>query len=408
MKSLRRPLFTALLLLLLVSACASEPSEEQQASSPPLDTDIPASPTVAEATLINTAPASTEAAVEVEAGSILIALSDHKPMVFIPAGSFLMGAADSDANADDDEKPQHSVDIDAFWMDQFEVSNAEYFNCVESGDCRAPAEIDSAGFAYAIASGSANAPVVNVSWDDAGDYCAWADKRLPTEAEWEKAARGEDERVYPWGTDPDAQNKAWFCNECIFSRENPEVLDDFSGPVPVGSFSDGQSPYGIEDLAGNVWEWVQDWYAGETYAELNQVNPEGPAEGDFRVVRGGSWTSPSTYLRSSYRQARGQASNWIDVGFRCVMADDRDALVPIAQITPFPTIEVPTSIPSSGDESDNNGNQNNAVGGAMIGACQGLEEGDACSFNLGSRQLDGVCAFIDNGSNPDVFACDTQ
>lgn len=404
MKSFRRPLLFSLSFLMLLAACAGGPNEDQQAAPLASNTEAATNPAISEAMPSDTAPASTEALPEIGPGSVLLAISDLKPMVYIPEGPFLMGASDSDAVADPDEKPQHSVEIDAFWMDQFEVSNEEYFACVQAGGCSPPSEIDSAGFAYEIASAFAKAPVVNVSWGDAGDYCAWVNKRLPTEAEWEKAARGEDGRTYPWGMDPNARKKAWFCEECIFSRENPEVLDDFSRPIPVGNFPDGNSPYNAADLAGNVWEWVQDWYADDTYLQLDQVNPQGPVEGDFRVVRGGSWTSPSTYLRTTYRQARGQDSNWIDVGFRCVMADKREALVHITQITPSPTLAVPSVTPNSGDDAGNNQNDS-PLGNILRAACSGLEPGDACSYGWAGQQINGVCTLYENGPNPAVLAC---
>ncbi|MBN1667811.1 MAG: SUMF1/EgtB/PvdO family nonheme iron enzyme, partial [Anaerolineales bacterium] len=231
------------------------------------------------------------------AGSVLLAIRDLRPMVFVPGGTFLMGAAYSDTNADDDERPQHEVLLDGFWIDQFEVTHLEYELCVQSGACDAPAKTDTNGFSYAFARAIADAPVVNLTWNDAVDYCAWAGKRLPTEAEWEKAARGTDARVFPWGDTAEAFGKAWFCEGCVFDADNPKLQDDFSRPASAGSFPEGASPYGAQDMAGNVWEWVSDLYASNTYSQPNRVNPTGAETGTYRVVRGGSWTTPLMQLR---------------------------------------------------------------------------------------------------------------
>jgi len=256
-----------------------------------------------------------------------ISSSDQRPMVLVPAGPFLMGASTDDVNADADERPQHEIILDAFWIDQFEVAHTEYTACTQAGVCNPPAETDYNGFAYAFATEFEDAPVVNITWEDAQSYCAWVGKRLPTEAEWEKAARGEQGGLYPWGDSPDAFHKAWYCEGCIYTYEDPTVLDDFSRPAPIDSFPDGASLYGAQGMAGNVWEWVYDWYAGETYSQPERINPTGPEQGSYKVVRGGAWTSSAIELRSSYRQARGPLTTWIDVGFRCAMDDDRSVLV---------------------------------------------------------------------------------
>ena len=271
-------------------------------------------------------------------------IGDRRPMLYIPGGSFLMGASSSDTNADPDEYPQHEVTLDGFWIDQYEVTNTDYAVCVQASSCNPPAELDQNGFPYEYAAEIDDAPVVNVTWNDAIAYCGWAEKRLPTEAEWERAARSDDGRIYPWGNDPDAYGKAWFCENCIFYPDHPDVRDDFSRPMPVWQLEEGASPEGIFGMAGNVWEWVWDWYAEDTYQEPDQVNPTGPEEGTYRVVRGGSWTSSLVDLRSSFRSARAPSTAWIDVGFRCVL----DAPNPPSMAKTSPTnTPMPASVPTS-------------------------------------------------------------
>ncbi len=349
-------------------ACSSPPTATLQPATAQVPSSSPTTAPSNTATIVDTntpAPSNTPALTAttpptnvpqpsptplptIGAGSVMLASSDLRPMVFVPGGAFLMGASDSDSKADPDERPQHEVEIDALWVDQYEVTHAEYAVCVQAGACTPPTEVDNNGFPYQFASAIEDASVVNVTWNDANDYCTWAGKRLPTEAEWEKAARGRDARIYPWGNDADANKKAWFCNRCIFDANYPDVRDDFSRPFSVGSFPEGASPYGAHDMAGNAWEWVMDWYADDTYDQPDRVNPTGPEEGVYRVVRGGSWTTQPAYLRTTYRQGRGPFSTWIDVGFRCVIEDDRTQLVyekPLAA-TPTPA-NTPTNVPSS-------------------------------------------------------------
>lgn len=295
---------------------------------PPSDTALPAPtatllPTETPLPPTSTPQPSPTALPTIGAGSVMLAPGDLRPMAYVPAGSFWMGAADADANADPDERPRHQVELGAYWIDLYEVTHIDYWKCVQAGACEAPAEVDMNGRSYAFAAEIENAAVINVTWYDARDYCTWAGKRLPSEAEWERAARGDDDRIFPWGDETDDIHLAWSCSRgCIYDPDFPEVYDDFSRPATVGSFPDGVSPYGLFDMAGNVWEWVQDWYAAEAYDQPGQVNPTGPVEGDYRVVRGGSWLSPVTDLRSSYRQARGPTTAWIDVGFRCAISDE--------------------------------------------------------------------------------------
>jgi serine/threonine-protein kinase len=205
-------------------------------------------------------------------------------MVYVPAGEFTMGSNDYD-----DEKPPHAVYLDAFWIDKFEVTNALYKKCVDAGKCSAPQESKSSTRAlYYGNSQYDNYPAINVTWENATQYCAFAKKQLPTEAQWEKAARGTDKRIYPWGDTFDV-NK-------LNSSEGGK-----GDTTAVGSYPSGASPYGALDMAGNVWEWVADWYDANYYKNSPARNPTGPTSGQSRVVRGGSWGSSATSVRAAAR-----------------------------------------------------------------------------------------------------------
>jgi formylglycine-generating enzyme required for sulfatase activity len=223
-----------------------------------------------------------------------------------------MGSADSDSDADSDEKPQHTVYLDAFWIMQTEVTNAHYARCVQAGDCTSPANSRWNEPKYA------EHPVTDVSWHQASAYCQWAGSRLPTEAGWEKAARGTDGRKHPWGNQAVAGNLPNFADRNFgVSWADKSVDDGYQFTAPVGSYPAGASPYGLLDMAGNVWEWVADWYSEGYYADAPVKNPTGPAAGSARVLRGGSWGNDGRFVRSAGRY-------WYDpdvgvdvVGFRC-------------------------------------------------------------------------------------------
>jgi formylglycine-generating enzyme required for sulfatase activity len=230
---------------------------------------------------------------------------DGASMVFVPAGDFLMGSGDADKNARAGEKPQHTVYLDAFWIDKFEVTNALYKKCVDAGKCAKPKEIGSyTRNSYYGNPQFDNHPVIYVSWDNATQYCAWAGKRLPTEAQWEKAARGTDGRIYPWGN--------------VFDKNKLNSSDGGNrDTIAVGNFSSGVSPYGAMDMAGNVWEWVADWYDEKYYANSPRNNPKGPSSGQYRVFRGGSYNNGANDARAVYRNSY-NARWYSNMGFRCV------------------------------------------------------------------------------------------
>lgn len=230
--------------------------------------------------------------------------SDSKEMIAIPAGEFWMGCNEkTDTQCENDEKPGRTVHLDAYAVDTYEVTVAEYRRCVEAGDCSDESLTNYASCNWGKEDKD-NHPINCVDWDQAHTYCRWVGKRLPTEAEWEKAARGkEDRRIYPWEDRWDAKNA---------NANN-------SGTVAVGSYAAGVSPYGVHDMAGNVWEWVQDWYDADYYKRGEGVerNPRGPDNGTARVLRGGSWRNEAWDVRVA-RRGRYEPGNWRDVlGFRC-------------------------------------------------------------------------------------------
>lgn len=227
------------------------------------------------------------------------------PMVFVPAGDFLMGSSDADNYASSDEKPQHMVYLDAFWIDQHEVTNAQYRQCVEAGKCQLPNPMNS--WTRDLYYGNAqfdNYPVIYVSWDGANTFCQWASKRLPTEAEWEKAARGTDARIYPWGST--------FDKNLLNSSEG-----DAGDTTEVGKYPNGASPYRALDMAGNVWEWVNDWFDANYYSSSPRENPIGPTLGNSRVLRGGSWYSSQGNVRAAGRGVNSPDFRDDRLGFRC-------------------------------------------------------------------------------------------
>lgn len=223
---------------------------------------------------------------------------DKMKMVFVPAGEFLMGSSEADEEADDDEKPQHSVYLEAYWIDQTEVTNVMYRRCVEAGGCTEPQHSARYG-----PDQYANHPVIGVTWFQAQAYCTWAGRRLPTEAEWEKAARGSNGRLYPWGNTPPNSDLLNF---------NRQVGDT----TEVGQYPAGASPYGALDMAGNTWEWVEDRYSQNYYTQSPAENPPGPTSGTTRVLRGGAWGVDTRAVRAANRFWAFPGRNDLD-GFRC-------------------------------------------------------------------------------------------
>ncbi len=211
-------------------------------------------------------------------GKEIVNEKDGSVLIEIPAGEFTMGSNDGDS----DEKPVHTVYLDKYYIGKYEVTVGQFRKFCNATGKTMPEQPSW--------NNRDDHPVVNVNWNDAKAYCDWAGLRLPTEAEWEKAARGSEARVYPWGS-------TWDNTKCNSSENG----DSYSNTSPVGSFPSGVSPYGCYDMAGNVWEWCNDWYGGNYYGSSPTSNPAGPSSGTYRVLRGGSWCTNGNNCRSANR-----------------------------------------------------------------------------------------------------------
>jgi formylglycine-generating enzyme required for sulfatase activity len=243
---------------------------------------------------------------------------DGMVLVPVPAGEFEMGSSRAeDPQAPDEELPQHTVYLRDYCIDKTEVSNAQYAMCVaDAGACTKPANTYSATRgSYYDDSQYADYPVIFVSWNQAAAYCMWAGRRLPTEAEWEKAARGPDGHIYPWGSSFDG-TLANYCDvNCPAKWKDSHFDDGYIDTAPVGKYPDGASMYGVLDMAGNVYEWVADWF--ELYAPDRQINPDGPYWGLDKIIRGGSWGDDRVHIRSSIRSPTNADIARDSIGFRC-------------------------------------------------------------------------------------------
>jgi eukaryotic-like serine/threonine-protein kinase len=263
---------------------------------------LTASPTTgASAVSTATVTQSTMPTPELSVDSMRRREADGMVQVRVPGGSFQMGSEDGSS----DEAPVHHVTVDGFWLDRTEVTNGQYERCVEARVCRLPTDCARGKPTYGAA-GMEEHPVICVDWRGAVAYCQWAGARLPTEAEWEYAARGPEGRVYPWGN-------TWRKETANCDESSCE--DGYDLTAPVGSFPDGASWVGALDMAGNVHEWVADWY--RSYPSEAQTHPQGPATGTFRVLRGGSWSNDEWDLRSAKRLLNTPTNTYNTSGFRC-------------------------------------------------------------------------------------------
>ena len=316
---MKRTLFGLLIILALVAGCGSSTSEPTATvSSEPLATAITIKPTptpvpppptptplppatdtpVPEPTATPEPGVTPEPTVPPPTPTEEPAPTVPDVMVQVPAGPFVMGTNDGSG----DDTPAQEVDLPAFEIDQFEVSNQDFAVFVQATGYKTYAESERSSSTWLkYAEGKDNHPVVKVTWNDAVAYCEWAGKRLPSEAEWEKAAKGTEGYAYPWGNEFDVQ-KTNGKDRAIRST------------TAVGSFPDGASPYGAMDMAGNVWEWTADWYQGYPGSSF-QTDYYGER---FRVLRGGGWFETADYLRTTVRNANTDTAASDDIGFRCV------------------------------------------------------------------------------------------
>ena len=260
----------------LASSQAAVPVQRQPQPSVPADTLPPS------------VPATADSAVQFSGRS----------QVRVPAGSFIMGSIEGSSA----EAPAHLVTLEAYYIDQYEVTVGQYRACVQAGACEEPVNASLCNWQGAVED---NHPITCVRWAQAQAYCAWAGLRLPTEAEWEKAARGTDGRTYPWGEDFD-RDRANYADHGIMQRTRP-----------VGSYPDGRSPYGADDMSGNVYEWVADWYEPNYYAVSPSSDPQGPTNASLRLLRGGSWWFDANQMRTFHREPYHPADTDVDIGFRC-------------------------------------------------------------------------------------------
>ncbi|MBI2876056.1 MAG: SUMF1/EgtB/PvdO family nonheme iron enzyme [Candidatus Tectomicrobia bacterium] len=289
---------TCSIILSLVNVSATrEDSYVREYAASCAEKDFPTALKAAAAKLVSTPGG----ALSPLSGTILVDSTGPRPtseglagMVLIPAGDFFMGS-DEAAN----ERPVHVTHLDAYYLDIYEVTNSQYSRFVEATNYRSEGH-----WQDEFRPGREDYPVVNVTWNDAQAYARWAGKRLPTEAEWEKAARGITKWTWPWGM-------------IFVSRHTNSSESAVGRPLPVGSLEMGKSPYQIYDLAGNVAEWCTDWYDTDYYKKSPNANPKGPTTGKERVVRGGSFYHDKGKVRTSARLSMNPQSSSLNVGFRC-------------------------------------------------------------------------------------------
>ncbi len=298
-----------LLMSILLASCApastptpiptSTPSALPPTSQPTV-TPVPPTPT--------SAPTLAPVSLAGPSAGTTMTWVDGSVLVYIPSGEFIMGLGYGDA-------PTKTFTLDAYWMQQTEVTNKMYTQCVTSGNCSAPVQEVGAPVFTAIPFG--DYPVVGITWDAANKYCQWIGGQLPTEAQWEKAARGQNGNKYPWG------NNSPNCD-----LANLKTCGGHTSPV--NAYPNGKSPYGLLDMAGNVYEWVNDFYDPNYYASAPSSNPTGPATGNDRMIRGSSFETDLTQILSAIRHPSPQDYHNYDLGFRCVVPQPK-AFAPYCQ-----------------------------------------------------------------------------
>jgi formylglycine-generating enzyme required for sulfatase activity len=311
------PLLFVALLVLLTSGCGPSPTFDPTR-------EVPTARPTAIATRAPTAaateePISREPPADASVGDTWTRPADGAAVVYVPAGEFKMGST----RGDDDEQPVHTVALDSFWIDRTEVTNAQYEQCVAAGACRPRPSRGSDTHAWHYGdSAYDDYPAIYVTWYQAETYCGWVRGRLPTEAEWEYAARGPEGRMFPWGDEFDGTRLNYCDSNCERDWADETTDDGYAKTAPVGSFPAGASWCEALDMAGNVWEWVADWYASDYYARSPSQNPTGPTSGEYRVLHSGSWGFDPYYVRSANRDVFIPSNTYGHIGFRCAMSSE--------------------------------------------------------------------------------------
>lgn len=323
--------FTLLVVAALACTCPA-PTEPPKTAT----TEIPAAPTEPPKTATTEIPAAQPIDTRVRP-------ADGMVMVYVPPGEFTMGSTDEEVDHAltlcneyygdckrerfEREQPAHTVALDGFWIDRTEVTNAQFAAFLNEAGNQEERNvtwlelkdetclIEHKGGEFRPKSGYGDHPVVEVSWYGAAAYCEWVGARLPTEAQWEYAARGPEGHIFPWGDELDVTRLNYCDADCDSDWADESFDDGYASTAPVGSYPDGASWVGAFDLSGNVWEWTADRY-GE-YPSGGQENPTGPSTGDYRVNRGGSWYNSWSNLRAAYRTGGHPVDRLDLVGFRC-------------------------------------------------------------------------------------------
>lgn len=321
---MKRTILFLLMSLLVLSACETLqiPPEQTQPevmvfnptktmTPEPIPTNTPVPPTETTQPKATATPFPTNPPVPTPEGEITVGET-----VEIPGASFMMGCngeINGNWGCPDSELPYHEVTLQSYIIDRYEVTNLQYKACVDAGVCEPPKSDSSRTRNNYFTNPDYDLyPVIHVTYEDAQTYCEWAGMRLPTEAEWELAARSVYANLYPWGNaDPDCT--------LANSLNNLNATSCVGDTTMVGSYPLGGSDYGVMDMAGNVWEWVADFYSVDWYSLSPTENPQGPESGSERVVRGGGWSGSWQYLRAASRAYDLPFYSGADLGFRCAM-----------------------------------------------------------------------------------------